>query len=56
MAMDKAFADPDFLADASRLGLTIVPTSGAELDTLVAKTMATSPDVIAQMRDLMNSQ
>jgi hypothetical protein len=36
-------ADPEFLADAKRLGVTIAPVSGQELGSLVARIMDLLP-------------
>jgi hypothetical protein len=44
------------LAEAKGLGLHVEPRPGAELAVVAAKTLATPPEVIAQMRELLNMQ
>jgi hypothetical protein len=41
-------ADPDFLADAKRLGVTIAPVSGDELADLMTKLMTLPAPLIAR--------
>jgi tripartite-type tricarboxylate transporter receptor subunit TctC len=52
-AVEKSFADPGFIADAKARGLSLHPTGGAELEGLVAKTLATPRSVTDQIRDLL---
>jgi tripartite-type tricarboxylate transporter receptor subunit TctC len=54
-AFEKATADPDFIADAKASGLYIFPRRGVELEDIVARTLATPPDVIAEMRDMLGA-
>ena len=42
-AFDKTVADPQFLADAEKLGIDIEPLSGAKVQDVVAKLYATPP-------------
>lgn len=57
-ALRKAYAemaaDPDFLADATKLGdLTIKPTSGEAISQLVARQLKATPAVFAAARELV---
>ena len=52
-AFDKTMVDPEFLAEAKKIGLDIRPLSGAEVQALVTKTYATPPDVIEKARKAM---
>lgn len=53
-AMRKAFSaaakDPDLLADAQRLNIDVIPSTGEEMQALVARMYATPPDVVARVR------
>jgi tripartite-type tricarboxylate transporter receptor subunit TctC len=53
-AIDRTFEDKAFLSDAKKLGLNIVPRPATELESVVSRTLSTSPEVVAQMRDLLN--
>ena len=46
-AFDAMTRDGEFLADAKKLRLTVAPTSGEALQTIVAETVGTPPDIIA---------
>lgn len=52
-AIDKAFADPTFATYVRSLRLRFLPRSGKVLEDIVAKTLATPPSVIAEMRGLL---
>jgi tripartite-type tricarboxylate transporter receptor subunit TctC len=47
-AFDATMKDPDFLADAKKIGIDIRPVTGAEIDKLVADLYATPKPVIAE--------
>ena len=55
-AADAIFADPDFLADAKVHRVSVHPMSGAEVDQLVKKALATPPEVVQQMRSLLETK
>jgi len=42
--------DPEFLADAAKRQLEIVPGAGEEMQTVIARTLATPPDAIARLQ------
>jgi tripartite-type tricarboxylate transporter receptor subunit TctC len=56
----KAFAetmqDPQFLADAARLGLEIIPGRGEDMQEVVARTLATPPEAIKQVKAILDSR
>ena len=52
-AFDKVIVDPALLEDARKRDLDIVPSSGAELDALVARTLATPATAIARLKQLI---
>jgi tripartite-type tricarboxylate transporter receptor subunit TctC len=52
-AFDKTMADPAFLADAKKQRATILPTSGAELDALTKKALATPKNLVQKARNIM---
>lgn len=53
-AMRKAFnaaaKDPELLADAQRLNIDVIPSTGEEMQALVARMYATPPEVVARVR------
>ena len=49
-AFDKAVADPQFLADAEKLGIDIEPLSGAKVQDVVGKLYATTPAIVERAR------
>lgn len=55
-AFDKVVLDKAFLADAEKRNLDILPSSGAELDALVARTLATPPEAVAQLKKLIGEE
>jgi tripartite-type tricarboxylate transporter receptor subunit TctC len=54
--MRKAFMDtyndPDFLADAKKLQIDIMPQDGASVQAFIEKTYSAPPDIIAKLREL----
>src|SRR5262245_10186997 len=52
-AFDKAIADPALLEDTRKRELDIVPSTGAELDVLVARTLATPAAALARLKSLI---
>lgn len=52
-AFEKVVTDKAFLADAEKRNLDILPSSGSELDALVARTLATPPEAVAQLKKLI---
>jgi tripartite-type tricarboxylate transporter receptor subunit TctC len=54
-AFDDSMRDPDFLADAARQQLKVSPTSGAEMDRMIADLAAIPKDVIANAARLMGN-
>jgi tripartite-type tricarboxylate transporter receptor subunit TctC len=55
-AFDATMKDPDFLADAQKLHLEIVPGSGAEVEKVVARTLATPSDAVARLEAIIGEQ
>jgi tripartite-type tricarboxylate transporter receptor subunit TctC len=53
VAFDKTVTDTNFLADAEKRRLTVVPTSGAELQEKLKALYAMPPDVIAEAREIL---
>ena len=49
-AFDAAMKDPDLLADARRLNVDIVASTGAQMQGEVAAMFATSPEIVARVR------
>jgi tripartite-type tricarboxylate transporter receptor subunit TctC len=52
-AFAAAVADPQFLSEAARLRLEVIPISGEEIQNLVAEAYATPEDVIAKTREIL---
>jgi tripartite-type tricarboxylate transporter receptor subunit TctC len=52
-AFDKAVADPKLLADAKKRDVTLNPSKGAEIQQIVADTIATPKDVVDQLRKVL---
>ena len=42
--------DPELLADAKRLNVDVIPSTGEEVQTLVARMYATPTEVVARVR------
>jgi tripartite-type tricarboxylate transporter receptor subunit TctC len=51
-AFDLTAADPAFLAEAQRSGLTVAPMAGGDVDREVAALYATPPEVLARARTI----
>jgi tripartite-type tricarboxylate transporter receptor subunit TctC len=49
-AFNATMRDPDFLADAAKRQLEIVPGGGEEMQKVIARTLATPPDAIARLQ------
>jgi tripartite-type tricarboxylate transporter receptor subunit TctC len=49
-AFDATMKDPDFMADAAQLQLELSPTTGEEVQALVAKLAVTPADIVARVR------
>jgi tripartite-type tricarboxylate transporter receptor subunit TctC len=52
-AFDATMIDPEFLADATRQGLEVRPTNGAEADALIREVYASSPEVVKRAAEFM---
>ena len=52
-AFDAAMADPKFLADAKRHHFDVSPTTGAEIDDIVASIMTAPKTLIAEAKKAM---
>jgi tripartite-type tricarboxylate transporter receptor subunit TctC len=52
-AFDATMTDPEFLADAARLGLDVRPVSGAEAAALIREVYASSPEVVKRAAEFM---
>jgi tripartite-type tricarboxylate transporter receptor subunit TctC len=55
-AFDATMRDPEFVAEATRLRLEVNPTTGAEIDRLLAELYATPKDVLDQARQAMQGR
>ncbi len=55
-AFDATMADPEFLAEANKLQLTIEPRRGEELDELARAVIATPPEAVSVARKLLGSE
>jgi tripartite-type tricarboxylate transporter receptor subunit TctC len=51
-AFDATMKDPEFLADAEKQRLTVLPMTGAEVETAIKKLYQTPPDVVATARTI----
>lgn len=51
-AFDKTMADPEFLAEANRMELTVTPMGGAEVDRQIAELYATPAELISRAKQL----
>jgi tripartite-type tricarboxylate transporter receptor subunit TctC len=54
-AFDKTVADPEFLAEAQKRGLEINPATGAELEAVVARTVATPPEALTTLKNILST-
>ena len=55
-AFDATVLDPDFLADAQKQGLEIVPGRGDEVREVVEHTLATPPELVARIAAIIGGQ
>ena len=55
-AFDATLRDPDFLADAQKQGLEIVPGRGDEVREVVEHTLATPPELVARIAAIVGGQ
>jgi len=55
-AFDATMSDPEFLADAQKLKLEIVPGRGDDVQKAVERTLATPPEAIAKLTALIGVQ
>lgn len=55
-AFDATMKDPEFLADAGKLHLEIVPGSGADIEKVVARTLATPPEAVARLKAILGEK
>ena len=53
-AFDATMKDPKFLAEATKLGLEVNPTTGAELDAIVAELAVTSPKAVQRLLKILS--
>jgi tripartite-type tricarboxylate transporter receptor subunit TctC len=49
-AFDATMKDPDFVAEATRIGFGLDPLTGEQVQVLVAKVAETPPDIVARVR------
>lgn len=52
-AFDAMFKDPEFVAEAAKINLTIEPATGAELDKVAADMFKADPKAVAMVKTLM---
>jgi tripartite-type tricarboxylate transporter receptor subunit TctC len=55
-AFDETMKDPDFLAEAARLKLTVNPLDGAELQNLVAEVSNLPPSLVERVRSVYSEK
>jgi tripartite-type tricarboxylate transporter receptor subunit TctC len=55
-AFDATMKDPDFLADARKQGLEIVPGTGAEVEQIVVDTLATPAAAVSRLEAIIGGQ
>lgn len=55
-AFDATMRDPEFLADAQKQDLEIVPGRGDEVQQVVERTLSTSPDLVARLAAIVGGQ
>ncbi len=55
-AFDQTMKDPDFLAEAARLKLTVNPLSGDALQKLVAEVNNLPPDLVEKIRTVYTAK
>ncbi len=54
-AFDALIADPEFLADAKQRNLEITPAKGQQLEDLIERTLATSPDALETLKRILGT-
>jgi tripartite-type tricarboxylate transporter receptor subunit TctC len=54
-AFSATMRDPEFLADAAKRQLEIVPGNGEEMQKVIARTLATPPDAIARLQAVIGA-
>jgi tripartite-type tricarboxylate transporter receptor subunit TctC len=55
-AFDATMRDPEFLADARKQGLEIVPGRGDEVQQVVERTLSTTPDLVTRLAAIVGGQ
>lgn len=55
-AFDATMHDPDFLADAQKLGLEIVAGRGEEVQKAIEQTLATPPELVTRVASIIGGQ
>jgi tripartite-type tricarboxylate transporter receptor subunit TctC len=55
-ALDKTLTDPDFLKDAQSRGLVVAPTPAAEVERIVARTLATPAAVREKVKEFFRAE
>lgn len=55
-ALDKAWADPELKSEAARIKLDLAPVRGADLQAIVERTYAASPQAIALAKEFVAEQ
>ena len=55
-AFDRTVADPAFLADAKKRNFEVNPATGQELETIVARTIATPAEALARLKQILGTQ
>jgi tripartite-type tricarboxylate transporter receptor subunit TctC len=55
-AFDLTMKDPGFIAESQKLNLEIDPMTGEELAALVRKVNATSPAVVARVKEALRNK
>jgi tripartite-type tricarboxylate transporter receptor subunit TctC len=55
-AFDATMNDPEFLADAQKRGLEIVPGRGTEVQQIVGRTLATPPQAVARLKAIIDGK
>ena len=55
-AMMRVFTDPDFREEAARMKLDVAPVSGEDVQRIVRDAYSASPELIARIRRIYDSQ
>jgi hypothetical protein len=53
-AFDRTMKDPEFLAEAEKIGIEVAPMNGAEVDRLMKEIYATPADLVAEARRVIS--